>query len=437
VEFLELLPTLRDADDRPFFDPGREISVARAPGRLDVMGGVADYSGSLVLQMPIRAGVFAAVQLRSGRAVHVMSLGHHGTPARVASREDLTVERSYREERARFAEPSTRWAGYALGAFTVLAREREARFPCGASVCIGSTVPEGRGVASSAAIEVAAMSAISGAFGLGASAHEIAVLCHLLENEIVGVPCGPMDQFAVALGEDSRLLALLCRPAQQLPFVDLPDGLVVLGVDSGASHSNAGRAYRRARVAAFMGRRILEHEHGPLEYLTELEPRAFRAHEDRLPDAISGEDYTRRYGGVDDAHSLVEPSLRYLVRAAVRHAVEEHARVQEFAELLPGAHSRADRVRLGALMNLSHESYSACGLGSTATDEVAQALVALPGVYGARVTGGGSGGTVASLVAADGVGAVTDAMGVRGLSLFIGSSPGTHSFGVRHASLTT
>jgi L-arabinokinase len=427
--FLEKLAALSGPDEQPFFAPAVPIVVARAPGRLDVMGGVADYSGSLVLEMPICEAAFAAVQLGAGKALHVISVAQDGSSPRSFLRSDVTAVLSYAEERELLAHAPDGWAGYVFGAFPVLANERGARFGAGARICIDSTVPEGRGVASSAAVEVAAMSAIAGAYGLTLSAREIASLCHLLENEVVGAPCGPMDQMAVALGEESRLLALLCRPAQQLPSVDFPEGVIAVGVDSGEGHSVSAGAYRTARTAAFMGKHIVEQRHGPLEYLTELEPHELRAHEAQLPVAISGADYLDRYGPLTGSVSAVERGERYPVRAAVRHAVEEHRRVREFADLLPGARSEPELERLGTLMDLAHRGYGACGLGSPATAELAAILRRVPGVYGARVTGGGSGGTVAALLQVDAVPLVAEAARGRASKIFSGSSPGADEFG--------
>lgn len=402
--FAARLAELTGPEGRPYFARGEPISVARAPGRLDVMGGVADYSGSLVLELPIREAAFAAVQLQAEPAVHVLSFGSDGGPAREAAQPDVNEPVS---------QASGRWAGYVLGAFPVLARERGAPFGSGARICIGSTVPEGRGVASSAAVEVAAMSAIVDAYGLGVGARDIALLCQRVENEVVGVPCGPMDQFTVALGEESRLLALLCRPAEQLPSVDFPDGVVAVGVDSGVSHSNAGIAYRRARTAVFMGKHMVEQRLRPLAYLTELEPKELLRQDSRLPEVV------------------IDGDESYPVRAAVRHAVEEFQRVQEFAELLPHARSHRELEHLGGLMNLAHEGYGACGLGSKVTDDLAEALRDVPGVFGARISGGGGGGTVAALLDAEALSAVAEVARGRRLTLFSGSSPGAHRFGTR------
>ena len=260
------------------------------------------------------------------------------------------------------------------------------------------------------------MTAIVHAYGLAFDSREIALLCQRVENEMVGVPCGAMDQFAVAMGEESRLLALLCRPAEQLPAVELPDGVVAIGIDSGASHSNAGTAYPRARTAAFMGKHMLERRIGPLAYLTELEP-AELAQCDPLPEMV------------------VEGGEWYPVRAAVQHAVHELRRAQEFAELLPRAQSRGELEYLGDLMNLAHAGYSACGLGSPMTDSLANTLRAVPGVFGARVSGGGAGGTVAALIDAEALPRVAEVANRRRLTLFSGSSPGAHRFGVRSVSL--
>ena len=407
--FVGTLSGLTGPDGGPYFARGHPISVARAPGRLDVMGGIADYSGSLVLELTIRQAVFAAVQLQDDPAVDVVSLGVDGMPSREASRADVSEPGT--------STGSSRWADYILGAFSVLASKRGARFGSGARICIGSTVPEGRGVASSAAVEVAAMSAIVDAYELGVGARDVALLCQRLENEVVGVPCGPMDQFTVALGEESRLLALLCRPAEELPAVDFPDGVVAIGIDSGTSHSNAGIAYRRARAAAFMGKTILEQRVGPVAYLTELDPSELRRQTGLLPEV------------------MVEHGEWYPVRAAVRHAIEEFQRAQEFAELLPRARSRGELEHLGGLMNLAHEGYSACGLGSTVTDSLAEELRDVPGVFGARVSGGGGGGTVAALIDVDALPGVAKLARDRRLTLFSGSSPGADRFGTRTVSL--
>src|SRR5437016_9203631 len=102
-------------------------------------------------------------------------------------------------------------------------RERNASFDEGAHILIKSTVPEGKGVSSSAALEVASLQALAAAYELEISAPELALLCQKVENAIVGAPCGVMHQMAVACGDRNRLLKLLCQQAELKGTIPLPD----------------------------------------------------------------------------------------------------------------------------------------------------------------------------------------------------------------------
>lgn len=389
---------------RDLFDSQRELLVTRAPGRLDLMGGIADYSGSLVLQWPIQSAAHVAIQRRSDNRLRIASLSDtEKKPPRLFEVVlDELLGCDYATLRGRFnEEPDNHWAAYVAGAFAVLKRERNASFTEGASILIKSEVPEGKGVSSSAALEVASMQAVTTAFELKISAEELALLCQRVENLIAGAPCGVMDQMTAACGEANRLLELLCQPAKLKGTVGLPDELEVWGIDSGIRHFVGGADYGAVRTAAFMGHRIIA-ELGGLSssgYLANITPEEFeRQYAPHIPERISGKDFLEGYDGITDTVTSVDPRVEYPVLAATRHPIYEHARVSSFAAILKDWHHEAPR-KLGELMYQSHESYSACGLGSDGTD----ALVALvraataDGLYGAKITGGGSGGTVAVL----------------------------------------
>src|SRR5262249_54567967 len=151
----------------------------------------------------------------------------------------------------------TAWAAYAAGVFLVLARERGVSFEGGARILIASDVPEGKGVSSSAALEVAGMSGVAAAYGVPLGARGTALLCQKVENLVVGAPCGVMDQMTAACGEEGQLLALLCQPAELLAPLRLPEDVAVYGIDSGIRHAVSGADYASVRVAAFMGYAIL------------------------------------------------------------------------------------------------------------------------------------------------------------------------------------
>jgi len=134
-----------------------------------------------------------------------------------------------------------------------------------------------------------------------------------------------------------------------------------------------------------------------------------------------------------------------MVRAATRHPIDEHQRVREFARSLPTANSTAERERLGGLMFASHASYSACGLGSDATDEIVDAVRALgspSGFFGAKISGGGGGGTVAVLARTAALPRLRALAGDyaaktgRASRLFAGSSAGAAALPARRITLS-
>jgi galactokinase len=405
-------------------DSGESVFVARAPGRLDVMGGIADYSGALVLQWPIREATRVALLPWAERRLSITSLGHGGVERHCDVPLDLIADahRSYDEVRAWFGgDPARHWAAYVAGVFHVLSREHGVHFCNGAAILIESDVPEGKGVSSSAAIEAATMEAVVEAWRVSIEPRMRAVRCQQVENLIVGAPCGVMDQMASICGEAGSLMALLCQPAEFQGSVRLPEGLGVWGIDSGIRHAVTGADYGAVRIGAFMGYRVLAElaglrvtagqrdGHVQVEdprwrgYLANVGGEAFRRFERDIPEALDGEAFLARYDGTTDLVTNVDPARRYAIRTPTAHPIYEHERVTEWARLLTASASTAaasDAARLGALIYESHASYSACGLGSDGTDRLvslARAAGSARGIHGAKITGGGSGGTVAIL----------------------------------------
>jgi L-arabinokinase len=423
------------------FEPRERIAIARAPGRLDVMGGIADYSGSLVLQRPIAEGTCAAVY-RSGRPVlELISIGRPSLDIPIATliRDGEPID--YDTARLRFARDDQHWAAYIVGVFLVLCHERGLRLTSGARVVIASAVPEGKGVSSSAAVETAVMQAAACAFNLVIEPRDIALLCQQAENLVAGAPCGVMDQMACVFGVPDALMALLCQPAELQPSVPLPGDLVVWGIDSGERHVVSGSDYASVRAAAFMGLRILaDHLRVPGGYLANVDPADFERIAARLPEQMGGDEFLARYGGTSDTVTTVVGDRQYGVRDATAHPVYERRRAETFRQLLLNSDGNVSGAALGTLMFESHASYGRCGLGSPGTDRlVALVKSAGPaaGLYGARITGGGSGGTVAVLGHPDTAGALARIAeqyerecGHRPY-VFAGSSPGVAAVGAQ------
>ena len=424
---LDALPDVLPRAAEGLFDSKRPVFVGSAPGRLDVLGGIADYSGSLVLEMPLAERTRVFVQPSSNLSTRVVSVSPIGEgPARVIEHVDwrslgeFASWGNFDAARDFFGKSSeTRWVAYVLGSVIALLQIRREKIAHGWRVLVESSVPEGKGVSSSAALEVASMRAFCSALVHGMESHAIAVLSQVVENRIAGAPCGIMDQLASACGKPGSLLAIRCRPDQVEGAIVIPDSIRFWGIDSGVRHEIASVGgdvvdYTSVRVGAFAGRRMLREELVSLEYLTELTPEDYESRfAGLLPERIVGDDFLARFGETGDTVTKIDPSREYAVRVPTEHPIYENARVERFAAILRDEPEIGDdRLReLGDLMFASHESYSACGLGSTGTDrlvELVRELGADRGLFGAKITGGGSGGTVAILARSDAEDAVRE-----------------------------
>lgn len=251
----------------------------------------------------------------------------------------------------------------------------------------------------------------------------LASLCQEVENRVVGAPCGIMDQVTCTLGETGTLLQLLCQPHTLLPPLTLPKGVRAVGINSNVRHSVGGGKYGMTRCAAFMGYRILidkmrqiaeaggkQLDGDPLRgYLANLDPwdykRFLRGY---LPEEMRGSDFIAQYGSTHDRATRVDPDRVYAVQPATDHHVLEAMRVRNFVSFIeearhmdPRDHRRKLTLdKAGHLMYASHVSYTRdARLGADECDLLVELVRSNEheGLYGAKITGGGSGGTVAVL----------------------------------------
>src|SRR5579859_194606 len=465
ARFLALLNAEPD-----FFEEQSPIYIARAPGRLDVMGGIADYSGSLVLEMPLRVATLVAVQQIAEPWVIIESTSASeigSTPLVVLPLEKLCPPEQplgYQAARSLLtADPESAWAAYVAGVLVVLQREQQLEVRQGMRILVHCEVPIGKGISSSAALEVASMQAICTLLEHPLEGREMAILCQKVENVIVGAPCGIMDQMTVACGDADHLLALLCQPAELQEPVPLHEEIEVWGIDSGIRHAVSGSDYGAVRTGAFMGYRMIaelagltvrRRERGRVQiddplwqgYLANVTPAQWeQRYRDALPEEMNGSAFLQRYGSSTDTVTRIDPRRSYAIRQPTAHPIYEHHRVRLFRMLLEHGWLDEERLQLlGELMYQSHASYSACGLGSTGTDRLVELVrQAGPGagLYGAKITGGGSGGTVAVLARRGSHAAIEQIVeryaretGQR-VAVLSGSSPGAVRWGalkVRH-----
>ena len=438
-----------------FFNAG-EVWVARVPARLDVMGGIADYSGANVCEAVLGGGMLMALQARTDRTLRIrtMQAGHRSLPVETRIPLDYLTSggavADYTQVREMcHANPLAAWAAYIGGSIFTLLKEESASLPYGFSFLLFSAVPMNVGIGSSAAVEIGTLSCLNAYLGLQLDGARIARLGQMAENHVVGAPCGIMDQIAVTSGRRGKLTHILCRPGKIIGEVEIPPGTGFVGINSMVRHSVAGNAYGNVRIGAFMGKKIINEirartGRAALNYLTEVSSTEFKAeYQAEIPEIILGSEFLARYKTHDDPVTTVQPDATYYVAGPTRHPIGENERVLLFIAALQAAKGNERAcIEAGEAMYGAHESYrDNCRLSVPEVNFLVEAVRKRGpenGLYGAKITGGGTGGTVAvfgntaalkehipqiAVEYSRRVGAMPD--------IFEGSSPGAIEFGAR------
>jgi galactokinase len=325
--------------------------IARAPGRVNLIGEHTDYNDGFVLPVAIDRDVRVAMRRRVDRRVRLYA-------ANFGRRTDFPVD-DIRHQ------PNERWSHYERGVALML-RQR-GHDVGGFEAVIEGNVPSGSGLSSSAAVEVATATAIVHLFGLEVDPVQIALLSQKAENEFVGVNSGIMDQFISALGRQGAALFLDCR-SLETRHVPLPDDVHIVVADTTVKRGLVDSEYNQRRAECEEATRIFAQ---------------------RLPNVRALRDVTmeqfNRFAG----------DLPEVVRRRARHVMSENERVLDGVEAL----SRGDVRAFGRLMDQSHTSlHDDYEVTVPQLDVLVEAARAVPGVLGSRMTGAGFGGCTVSLV---------------------------------------
>lgn len=444
------------------FFSGGEIWVGRVPARLDVMGGIADYSGANVCEAVLGRGMLMALQPRTDRTLRIRTLqdGRLSLPVETRISLDALTSgdglASYAEMRELcHANPLAEWVAYIGGSIFTLLKEEGVKMPYGFSLLLFSAVPMNVGIGSSAAVEIGTLSCLNAYLGLELDGQRLARLGQMAENHVVGAPCGIMDQTAIACGREGRLTHILCRPGKVMGDVPIPKGTGFVGINSMVRHSVAGNPYGDTRIGAFMGRRIINEMRArtgrpPLEYLTMLPVEEFRTeYEKQLPEKLLGSEFLAEHRTHDDPVTTIQLDAAYRVAGPTRHPIEENERVLKFMDALREAEEGSEKalVEAGAQMFAAHESYRGnCDLSVPEVDFLVDAVRRRgtdSGLYGAKITGGGTGGTVAIFGKLDALAKHVPEIANeysrrigRLPDIFEGTSPGALEFGARRYHFT-
>ncbi len=404
-------------------DGHREVFIAAAPGRLDVIGGLTDYTGGLVCQMPLDVMSAVAVQRRDDRKLVIRNYNADASPnAPLESTVSLSLDDFYgtaallpADQMQRLFFGGRAWAAHIAGAFPALARHKKiTQRTHGANIACYTNIPLRSGAASSAALCCATLWAITAAYHLILDPLEIALLAQRIEIQTVGTLAGVVEPAVSMLGRKDQLLLMCCQPHELAGYEAVPKEFLFAGIHLGRDGFGESAEFRRLRIAAFMAQAILAKFHQDLGskkdpakgYLANVSFDLFnRYFRHIIPETLTGEVFLKDYGAISDRLTEVDAAETYSPRDAAAYHIGEHTRAREFvthihslADLAPA--ERRDRAAAaGQLLLQSHAARQAHTSLRVAEADVLVELIAArgpaKGFYGARDAG--TGGTVTLL----------------------------------------
>jgi galactokinase len=336
----------------------KEVAIFNAPGRINLIGEHTDYNGGYVLPVAIDISILAAAAKRGDRIVNLKSLNFPGNIA--ASLDNL----SYDKERD--------WANYPLGAAWAL--QNSGVDLQGADIVFQGDIPLGSGLSSSAAIEVLMMTVLLELSGVTLEKKQVPVLCRKGENDFIGVKSGIMDQFIITFGKENHALFLNCDTLEPrlIPFSNANETVIVVA-DTRVKRELAKSAYNQRVEECAQGVELLKQHLGRTD-ITSLSN-------------VGSKEFEQ-----------VRPHLPDLIARRCEHVIFENARVLDAVDAL----ETGNLVQLGKLLIASHNSLRdlyevSCG----ELDTMVTSFMQSEGVYGARMTGAGFGGSAIALVKAE------------------------------------
>ena len=347
---LALIPAQIVTKFRSHFETDAEPLLYRAPGRVNLIGEHTDYNLGFVLPMALEMSCYVAALPSGDRKLHIYS-------------EDLDDEFSINAAALKDAKPSGAWHDYVVGVARELLAAGFQVTPI--SLLIESEVPAGSGLSSSAALEISSAVALLGEQIIDPV--ELAQLGQRAESSFVGMPCGIMDQYASVFGREHSAIQIDCRSLEH-EYVSLPENVSVIAVNSMVKHDLGTSAYRERVAECQQAVAALRKIDGSIESLRDAPL---------------------------DFFIRVQESIPPLPRQRARHVISDTQRVVDFA----AAAKNGDLSEMGKLFVASHRSMQYdYEISCEEIDFLVDAALNIPGVYGARMTGGGFGGCTVNLV---------------------------------------
>jgi galactokinase len=424
--------------ESPFFLPTQSVASAFAAGKIDLMGGLTEYSGTLALQLSLAEGVEAKAAFRNDNWLRIYSVHNQETyslnlePFRKVAFPDSPY--AMLQNSLKIQEKGV-WSASLVGCYFALCYEN--RLPLrGMDIWINNELPIGQGLATRTAIQVAVLRVIGNLYLLTFNKTHLPYLVKKADHLVLGIQTGLIDPLGVTFGVPGKILPVICQPDRVYNQLQLPPKLYFWAIQTGERMPEVERLKQIevVRTASFMGYSLiakmenvdpktladLRFQTGRTNlpysgYLSEINYNLYlEKHKDNLPETMSGEDFINQYSETIDTQFFVDRKIIYNVKNCTTHAVAENFRSRAFLQFLgaivPNALEKDEGFRkkhlsrMGAWLYESHESYLKCGLTDAKTDllvDLAKKYGANREVYGAKVTSKGIGGTVCIMTYGD------------------------------------
>ncbi len=390
---------------------GREENSA--PGRIDVLGGSGRHHGAWVFESVLSCGNRVAVEEIAGSAVVLALDGEPSVEFDFQPFKKALRRKAPRSElRGLLQQAEIPERGLCLvSCLLVFCETRVWIFEEGLRITIDLKVPPDADLGEKSAAEIALLLALEKLAGRQFLSTEAARIAHGAETDLMGLPSALADKLASAYGEPGVLLPILCQPDKLYPAIPMPEGVFVVAFPGNESGEERANAALKARTATVMGQWILEKcLRRAWHHTADIPLSLFLRYErENVPLTMKGAPYYELIGSEMPSPLNVYPQETYNVNAALRFAIEEHARCSTALALLQDLNerNRDEGMReFGELMLQSHEGYSPVGLGSREADRRVDALMEFGpehGIYGARLSGEGVAGTVVALMTRQGL----------------------------------
>ncbi len=364
LKYLSSWDTLRFKDEFNYefmkvFGMSGNASIFAAPARVNIIGEHIDYNGGMVMPAALSLNFYCAIRKRKDKRIVLKDVNAPETAVFTANKKPI-----FNKELL--------WPNYPAGVLDTLIKQGH-MLDSGFEVLFFSEIPIGAGISSSAAFEVAFMSAISGIYGLNMDMKEIAILCQKAENDFVGVKCGIMDQFASAMSKKGSALLLNCATLERryIPFKFGDYSMVIANTNK--KRELASSKYNERLSECRKGLRLLKKKL-QIKNLCGMDINTFERNKKLINDAV--------------------------ILKRVRHVVTENIRVKKACVAM----EKGDLKSLGELLKESHLSlkndYEVTG---QELDALFEEAIKVKGCIGSRMTGAGFGGCTINIVRKDAV----------------------------------